>query len=496
MGVEMMAMRDDDFRDLRPITLSRQQKECVQFGMLGPLRVHGIPGSGKTTVILKRAEWLSHRYPGQRILVLSYNKALARYMKALAQKAEAGDIEVRHFHEWGVVILKEIGIPKLFWADAKEKRPELIRYALNTVRKQNPDLEFPKILRNDKFEKGRLARFLGDEIKWIKSQAIRTEREYLDAERIGRGSLPRLAPGHRAAIWAVAEMYGKLGLTKKYNCRDYDDVPLLLLDNLDRIPTDRRPDHILIDEGQDFTAAQYRVLTSLAPKTITIAADKGQKIYRQPFTWRQVGVDVRGGRTKGLTQAYRSTKQIIELAESLLRHDPDLQKDEEYLKAATPTSEGTMPELFHSPDRVEELDHVTTRIMRLRTSFAGHTIGVLAKDNDRLDEFAAALDEARVPWVMIKDDGADLLSPGVKLATYHSAKGLEFDHVICTGLQEGIMPYTHVNPGDDAADALNAERRALYVGMTRARLTLTLSAVAPESRFISQLDSTLYEDIR
>jgi DNA helicase-2/ATP-dependent DNA helicase PcrA len=60
----------------------------------------------------------------------------------------------------------------------------------------------------------------------------------------------------------------------------------------------------------------------------------------------------------------------------------------------------------------------------------------------------------------------------VTLSTLHSAKGLEFDHVFIAGLEEGLFPH---NRSLDDPDAIEEERRLCYVGMTRARNTLTLT---------------------
>lgn len=69
-------------------------------------------------------------------------------------------------------------------------------------------------------------------------------------------------------------------------------------------------------------------------------------------------------------------------------------------------------------------------------------------------------------------DGLDTRSDTVKLMTLHAAKGLEFDHVFIAGLEEGLLPLV----GEAAEeDELEEERRLLYVGITRARHTATLS---------------------
>ena len=71
------------------------------------------------------------------------------------------------------------------------------------------------------------------------------------------------------------------------------------------------------------------------------------------------------------------------------------------------------------------------------------------------------------------------VADGVTLATFHAAKGLEWDSVFLCGLQDGTLPITYA----DTPAAVEEERRLLYVGMTRARVDLALSwAAGPQPR--------------
>ena len=80
----------------------------------------------------------------------------------------------------------------------------------------------------------------------------------------------------------------------------------------------------------------------------------------------------------------------------------------------------------------------------------------------------------------------------VNLATLHSAKGLEWEHVFLTGLSEGLMPISYAA----GFDAVDEERRLLYVGITRARASLHLSwsaqgssqrSLRERSRFLAEI---------
>jgi DNA helicase-2/ATP-dependent DNA helicase PcrA len=99
--------------------------------------------------------------------------------------------------------------------------------------------------------------------------------------------------------------------------------------------------------------------------------------------------------------------------------------------------------------------------------------------------------------------------PGVTLITLHSTKGLEFDHVFLTGMEEGICPHSRsLKENDDKG--IEEERRLVYVGMTRARKSLTLTRAVYRrifgneqqlraslpSRFLAEIPSELVDTVR
>src|SRR5690349_2645129 len=136
---------------------------------------------------------------------------------------------------------------------------------------------------------------------------------------------------------------------------------------------------------------------------------------------------------------------------------------------------------------------------------------------ENLEELARAVAESTESGESFTDflDAAALVSdadayegkPGVTLITLHSTKGLEFDHVFLTGMQEGICPHSRSVNEDKGVEE---ERRLVYVGMTRARKTLTLTRAvyrrifgneqqlraSQPSRFLSEIPSELVDTVR
>src|SRR6202008_2140981 len=93
----------------------------------------------------------------------------------------------------------------------------------------------------------------------------------------------------------------------------------------------------------------------------------------------------------------------------------------------------------------------------------------LAESAEAGEDFTDFLDAA----ALVSDADSYEGKPGVTLITLHSTKGLEFDHVFLTGLEEGICPHGRsMSEGDKGVEE---ERRLVYVGMTRARKSLTLT---------------------
>jgi DNA helicase-2/ATP-dependent DNA helicase PcrA len=132
---------------------------------------------------------------------------------------------------------------------------------------------------------------------------------------------------------------------------------------------------------------------------------------------------------------------------------------------------------------------------------------------ENLGQLAAAVAEAAargqeleefLDAVALLEEGDDRGSAdGVALMTLHSAKGLEFDVVFLAGLEDGLLP--HANSRDDL-DSVEEERRLAYVGMTRARRRLALTAARSRflfgqrqptrrSRFLDDLPSATFEDL-
>jgi hypothetical protein len=89
---------------------------------------------------------------------------------------------------------------------------------------------------------------------------------------------------------------------------------------VDKLGGPRPFDFAVAYEAQDLGVAQLRFLAALAgdrPDDLFLAGDLGQRIFQTPFSWRALGVDVRG-RSQTLRINYRTSHQIRRQADRLL----------------------------------------------------------------------------------------------------------------------------------------------------------------------------------
>ena len=136
---------------------------------------------------------------------------------------------------------------------------------------------------------------------------LNTWEYYRDITRIGR--YRRLSEAQRKSVWPVFEGV-RSGLR---------DLGLLTMAELlgqltQEVAQQEHPpyDHVVIDEAQDVSVAQLRFLAAMArglSNGLFFAGDLGQRIFQQPFSWKELGVDIRG-RSQALRINYRTSRQI------------------------------------------------------------------------------------------------------------------------------------------------------------------------------------------
>ena len=158
--------------------------------------------------------------------------------------------------------------------------------------------------------------FLRDEWRTIvDAWGIREWETYETVPRLGRKT--RIGGAQRRKLWGVFERVRAALAERKLVTRSdlFHDLAANLSEH------DRKPfTHAVVDEAQDLSVAELRFLAALAgdrPDGLFFAGDLGQRIFRQPFSWNALGVEIRG-RSRNLRVNYRTSHQIRSRADVLL----------------------------------------------------------------------------------------------------------------------------------------------------------------------------------
>jgi hypothetical protein len=144
---------------------------------------------------------------------------------------------------------------------------------------------------------------------------LETWESYRDVARLGRKT--RLPEAQRAVLWSIFERV-RDGL-KERKLTTHAGLFTALASALAKgkhLPFD----FAVVDEAQDITVSGLRLLAALGgsrPNALFFAGDLGQRIFQQPFSWKSLGVDIRG-RSRTLRINYRTSHQIRQQAERLL----------------------------------------------------------------------------------------------------------------------------------------------------------------------------------
>jgi len=249
-----------------------------------------------------------------------------------------------------------------------------------------------------------------------------------------------------------------------------------------------------VDEAQDISIAQLRFLASLGqdrPDALFFAGDLGQRIFRQPFSWKALGVDVRG-RSRVLQVNYRTSHQIRAHADRLL--DPELGdvdgiKEERNRTVSVYNGPPPIVRAFESVE--DEQQGVGEWLADLaKERVVPHEMAIFVRSRAELDRARAAADAAGLPYKVL-DDNVETTSGHVSISTMHLAKGLEFRAVAVLACDDAIIPLQErietVTDSADLEEVYNTERHLLYVACTRARDHLFVSGVTPPSEFLDDL---------
>lgn len=453
------------------VFLHPSQREIVERSYTGPARVAGSAGTGKTVVALHRAVRLARETPSARILLASFSQPLA---DALTAKVS--------------VLAPETGaiVPRITTASFQGIADQLHQLEFGV----RPRIASETLLRDrimaaasDADVRGFSDRFLLSE--WtnvVDAWGIETPEDYVAVQRMGRKS--RLGPKQRERLWPVFAAVRAALQAERYTT--WAAVFSLLAARF--AGKSAKPfDHIVIDEAQDLGPSELRFFAGIAPghaDALFLAGDLGQRIFQHPYSWKSLGVDVRG-RSFTLKVCYRTSQQIRRSADLLL---PTVLRDvdgiEDERRGTISVFDGPNPEIAVSATLADEIAAVRTFIESAVSD------GILPTEIGIFVRTPALVDRAKSSVAGLA--GADAITVNIM----HLAKGLEFRAVAVMACDEGILPLDAriEDAADDAEmdDIYETERRLLYVACTRARDRLMVSGAEPASEYLTDMLAVLH----
>lgn len=355
----------------------------------GPLLVLAGPGSGKTRVITHRiASLIQAGVPANQILGITFtNKASDEMGERVQQLIPGIRVEISTFHKFCVRILRRygraVGLDSNFSIFDTSDQQQLIRYVLN-------ELDIDTVAYNPSTMAGMISR---------------AKNDLITAERYAEAFQESIGDHLQAVAARVYPVYQRLLLES--NAVDFDDLLLHVASLLKGSPElratlDERYQYILVDEYQDTNLAQYQIVMGLSLNTrnLCVTGDPDQSIYG----WRGAKIenilqferDFPDCQTIRLEQNFRSTKEILRVADSLIVHNQRRKAKTLF----TENPEGTPVELLTYNDERQEAEEIALHIRRAvdRGEFEYTDFAIFYRVNSLSRELELALARHKIPY--------------------------------------------------------------------------------------------------
>jgi superfamily I DNA/RNA helicase/mRNA-degrading endonuclease RelE of RelBE toxin-antitoxin system len=459
------------------VFLHPSQRNLVERNYSGPTRVSGSAGTGKTIVGLHRAVYLARQHPADRVLLTTFSTALASALSIKLERLVGNKSEIISRIQVGAIqdialelYTKIFGIPQI--AASQD-----IRSQLTTIITKMPEQRFT-------------TSFLWSE--WndiVDAWQIDTWEAYRDVPRLGRKT--RMGIKQRELLWETFQQIHTW--LQNHQKITWSGVFQQVTNHL--VTSKEYPfNFIIIDEAQDMGISELRFLAALGqqhPDSLFFTGDLGQRIFQQSFSWKSLGVDIRG-RSQTLTINYRTSHQIRASADRLLPNSiADVDGNSEQRSNTISVFNGSAPtiEIHHDPE--SEMMSIGKWIANLLAEgVQPEEIGVFVRDQPQMTRAIKAVTQAKAKPIELNTQMA-FAQGCISVSTMHLAKGLEFRAVAVMACDDEIIPLQErieeIADESDLEEVYNTERHLLYVACTRARDYLIVSGVEPASEFLDDL---------
>lgn len=461
------------------VFLHPEQRQWVDRVYAGPARVSGSAGTGKTIVALHRAVHLARTHADARVLLTTFSETLAHALSSKLRRLIGNEprlaerIDVQSLDSLAVRLHKaQLGPVNL--ADRSQ-----VRHAIQTA---------SAAVSGHKFS----MRFLLTE--WdqvVDAWQLDSWEAYRDVARLGRKT--RLPEAQRNVLWSIFDKV-RQDLAAR-GLKTLAEVYTALAQTLADGKT-ASYDFAVVDEAQDLSVSQLRYFAALGanrPNALFFAGDIGQRIFQQPFSWKSLGVDIRG-RSRNLRVNYRTSHQIRQQADRLLGPEvTDVDGNREDRSDTISVFNGPPPaiQIFSTED--EEQSGVAAWLAeRSKAGILPHEFGVFVRSEAQLNRAKTAVHQAGLTFKVL-DELVETTSGQTSISTMHLAKGLEFRAVVVMACDDEIIPLQErietVGDDSDLQEVYDTERQLLYVACTRARDHLLITSTGLASEFLDDLNA-------
>ena len=499
---ELSANADDKMKNI-VTTIQREQNRIIRNEEAPVLIIQGVAGSGKTSIALHRIAYLLYAQKGdissKDILIVSPNKVFADYISNVLPELGEETVPETSMEQ----ILSGILDNKYKYRNFFEQVTELLdKPAPDFIERIRYKASFEFISRLDKFilhventyfkatdvQLTRLvtipAEFIEEQFRrfnrYPMRQRFETMTDYiLDMMKVKYGftvttaeknllkkEIQKMFTGNNdlQVYKDFFEWSGQPDMfkTRKNHTLEYADLaPLAYLHMaLDGNTARHRVKHLLIDEMQDYSPVQYKVLQKLYPCRKTVLGDACQSV--NPYgssTADMIRKAFVTGEVMKLCKSYRSTFEITGFAQKILTNE----------ELEPVIRHGEHPAILRFKNMEEEISGIANILSTFKTS--NHkSLGIICKTEAQAMEMTEKL-KAYTSNIYFLSNRSSAFAKGIIVTSAHMAKGLEFDEV--------IVPRV-----DDKNYSTPIDKSMLYVAVTRAMHKLTLTYHGKPSGFI------------
>lgn len=497
---ELSSNADDKMKNI-VATIQREQNRIIRNEDIRTLIIQGVAGSGKTSIALHRIAYLLYTFrdsiSSKDILIISPNKVFSDYISNVLPELGEETVPETSMEQILSGVLEHkykyqtyFGLVNELLEKPSSSLIDRIAYKASFGFISELD-KFILHIENTYFKAAdvKLTKYITIPAPFIEEQYLRFNRypirrrfdamaDYmLDMLKIqyaftvttaGRNLLKkeiRLMFAGNNDIQVYKDFFkwtnnpGMFKMRKGHTLEYSDLAPLaylhLALEGNGNQPF--RVKHLLIDEMQDYSPIQYKVIQKLFPCRKTVLGDAGQSV--NPYgssTAETIQKSLTASEIMKLCKSYRSTFEITDFAQKI---HPNAELE-------PVARHGEKPQILQFGSAVEELSGIMGLISTYRKS-GYKSLGIICKTEQQAREMADML-KSYANDISFLSSQSSAFVQGIVIISAHMAKGLEFDEV--------IIPQT-----DERNYRSEIDKSMLYVAVTRAmhRLTLTFHEARP-----------------